>query len=85
MKNEQEYRIDLALPLLIITVPKGILACGYLNIETFNTTGEACAIVSGVSDFDDMRKALVKDVSLEAAKLGVEIGETGESALKKMS
>ena len=41
----------------------------YLDIETFNKTGEACAIVSGVNDFDDMRKALIKEVSLEAQKL----------------
>ncbi|MFK7783767.1 MAG: DUF1805 domain-containing protein, partial [Crocinitomicaceae bacterium] len=66
-------------------VSNGMLACAYLNIETFNKTGEACAIVSGVSDFDDMRKATIKEVSVEAAKLGVEVGESGQSALDKMS
>jgi len=40
--------IQLQLPLLIIKGSKGFLACGYVNVETCNKTGEACAIVTGV-------------------------------------
>ena len=80
----EEYRIDLKLPLLIMKAPNGILACGYLNVDTFNTTEEVCAIVTGVSDFNDMRSALIEKVSVEASKLGIQIGESGESALEKM-
>jgi uncharacterized protein YunC (DUF1805 family) len=42
---------------------EGLLACGYLSVETFNKTGEAAAIVTGVKNFDDMSAATVKTVS----------------------
>ena len=78
------FRIDLALPLLIIKAPKGMLACAYLDICTFNKTGEAAAIVSGVNDFDDMRSAIIIGVSKEASALGINVGETGQAALDLM-
>ena len=34
--------------ILIISAPKGFLACGYQNVETANNAGNACAIVTGV-------------------------------------
>jgi len=49
-------QFDLARPLLVMKAPKGILGCGYINVETCNKTGEVCAIVTGVNTFDDMRK-----------------------------
>lgn len=62
---------------------KGFLACGYINHVTCNKTEEACAIVSGVNDFDDMKKASIVAVSKAAEALGVKVGDTGESALAK--
>jgi uncharacterized protein YunC (DUF1805 family) len=55
---------------------------GTNNIETFNKTGEACAIVTGVKTHDSMLDAEVQAVSHEAAKLGVRVGMTGEEALE---
>jgi uncharacterized protein YunC (DUF1805 family) len=75
-------QIQLALPLLVIKGTKGFLACGYINCETCNKTGEACAIVIGVKTYDAMLDAEVKAVSHSAAKLGVRIGMKGEEALE---
>ncbi|MCH2118693.1 MAG: YunC family protein [Pirellulales bacterium] len=77
-----QLRIDLKLPLLIQRGSRGFLACGYINVETANKTSEACAIVRGVNDFDDMLKAAVVAVSEEAQKLGVQVGMTGSEALE---
>jgi uncharacterized protein YunC (DUF1805 family) len=75
-------QIHLGLPLLIIKGSKGFLACGYINVETCDKTGEACAIVSGVKNHDDMLNAEVKAVSVAAEKLGVRLGMRGEEALE---
>lgn len=78
----EQQRIDLKLPLLIVRGSKGLLACGYLNVETFNKTGEAAAIVTGVRTFDDMLNAQVARVSVAAEQLGVTVGMTGTAALE---
>ena len=84
----QEYlellQFDLARPLLVMKAPKGILGCGYINVETCNKTGEACAIVTGVNTFDEMRKAKVVAASDKAVELGIQMGETGQAALDKL-
>jgi uncharacterized protein YunC (DUF1805 family) len=82
MNNKMEY--SLAKPLLIIKEKKGILACAYINPETCNKTGEACAIVSGVNNHDDMKKAKVIAISKAAETLGINIGDSGEEALQKL-
>ena len=74
-------RFELKRPLLVMKGSKGFLACGYINPETCNKTEEACAIVSGVNDFEDMKKASIVAVSKAAEALGIKVGDTGESAL----
>lgn len=78
-------RIELARPLLVISGSRGFLACGYINPETCDRTGEACAIVTGVGSFEDMLSATVVAVSSGASELGVSPGDTGESALDKFA
>ena len=73
--------IQLGLPLLVIKGSRGFLACGYINVETCNKTGEACGIVTGVKTHDEMVSAEVTAVSHEAEKLGVRVGMQGEEAL----
>lgn len=80
----ENIRIELARPLLIMKGARGFLACGYISVETVNRTGEACAIVTGVNDFDDMRRAAVVAVSQAASSLGVSIGDSGAAALAKL-
>ena len=84
MDNAEKLHFPLKRPLLVIKEPKGILACAYINPATCDKTDEACAIVSGVSSYDDMYKAPVVAVSRKAADLGITVGESGESALRKM-
>ena len=66
MDDVEQLRIDLELPLLIQRGRQGMLACGYINIATTNKTGEACAIVRGVNDFEDMLEADIVEVSEQA-------------------
>jgi len=81
----EKYNIALKSPLLLIKAPKGIMGCGYFNIETFNRTGEAAVIVRGVNTHEDMLKAKVVAVSETARGLGIEPGITGAEALEKLS
>ena len=74
-------QIQLQLPLLIIKGSKGFLACGYINVETCNKTGEACAIVTGVKTHDEMLGAEVKAVSTAAEQRGARVGMKGEEVL----
>ena len=78
----EQIRVDLELPLLILKGSKGFLACGYVNVETTNKTGEACAIVRGVQNYDDMLEATVADVSEAAGELGIQHGMKGAEALE---
>ena len=77
-----QFRVDLKLPLILICGNKGILACGYLNVDTFDKTGEAGAIVSGVRTFDDMLTAKIVKVSKAAQEIGIQVGATGIEALE---
>ena len=60
---------------------KGFLTCGYINVETYDKTDEACAIVTGVNAHHGMLSAEVKAVAVATDKLGVRIGMKGEEAL----
>ncbi|WP_126448157.1 YunC family protein [Sulfuricystis multivorans] len=79
----ETLRFELKRPLLLMKGTKGFLACGYINPETCNKTEEACAIVSGVNDFEDMKKASIVAVSKAAEAMGIKVGDTGESALAR--
>ena len=67
-------------PLLVIVGPKGFLACGYVNVGACNTLGDAAAIFSGVSNYDDIMKAEAKFVSEAGEKLGMKVCGSGELA-----
>lgn len=75
-------QIQLGLPLLVIKGSKGFLGCGYINVETCNKTGEACAIVTGVKTHEAMLSAEITAVSQAAEKLGVRIGMIGKEVLE---
>lgn len=81
----EKFHVALKSPLLVIKAPKGVMGCGYLNIETFNRTGEAAVIVRGVNTHEDMLRVKVVAVSEAARTLGIEVGVTGAEALEKMS
>jgi uncharacterized protein YunC (DUF1805 family) len=79
--QERNLHFQLKKPLLIMTGPKGFLACGYIDVETCNKTGEACAIVTGVDNYDEMKAAKIVGVSQAAAELGIMPGMDGAAAL----
>lgn len=81
----EKFHVALKSPLLVIKAPKGVMGCGYLNIETFNRTGEAAVIVRGVNTHEDMLQAKVVAVSNAASALGIQPGITGAEALQKFS
>ena len=61
---------------------EGFSACGYINVEACDKTGDTCAIVTGVKTHDDMLVAEIRAVSNEAEKLGLRIGMEGQEALE---
>ncbi|MCI5778784.1 MAG: DUF1805 domain-containing protein [Lentisphaeria bacterium] len=71
--------------LLVVKARRGMLGCGYLNVAAAEKLGHALAVVTGVSCYDDMLHAEVKQVSSEARNLGVVPGMTGAEALKTMN
>lgn len=75
-------RHELKRPLLVISGSKGVLACGYLDIDTFEKLDEAGAIVNGVNSWEDMFDATIIAVSSAASRLGVSPGMTGRQALE---
>ena len=70
--------------ILVIRAGHGLLGCGYISEETAAKVGDALAIVSGVSNYEDMLQASVKAVSPAAEALGVRPGMTGREALQKL-
>lgn len=70
--------------LLMLLGKKGYLACGYLDVKDVEGIGHVVATVSGVSDFNEMIKANVKEVSKNAYKVGVRKGMLGQKALEIM-
>lgn len=82
--NYECIRIELNRPLLMMRAARGFLACGYINVDTCNRTQDACALVNA-GNFEDMKTAAVVAVSQAAEALGVRVGDSGESALLKLS
>ena len=70
--------------ILVIRAAHGLLGCGYISVDTAAKVGDALAVVSGVSDYEDMLQASVKAVSPAAEALGVRPGMSGRDALLKM-
>lgn len=71
--------------LLLIKGSKGVLGCGYFDIEVANKVNEVIAVVSGVKNFDDMLSARVVKVSRAAIEEGISLGMSGKAALLKMN
>ena len=62
---------------LMIQGSKGFLGCGYFKVEAADKLGDAVAIVTGVSNFQEMCNAEVNQVSLKARALGIVEGMSG--------
>jgi len=71
--------------LLLIVAEKGFVGCGYFNIETADKIGDALALVTGVSTFEDVLNAKIIKASAKAKELGIAEGMTGRDALELLS
>lgn len=69
-------------PMLLIVAEKGVVMCGFLNVDAAERLGVAAAVVSGVKSFEDVLNAEVKAVTSKAKSLGVDVGMKGADALK---
>ena len=65
--------------MLVMVADKGYIMCGYLNQEAAEKFGDAACVVGG-SSFEELLANPVKAVTPEAARLGIEVGMTGEEA-----
>jgi len=68
-------------PLILITVKKGFVMCGYLNINTANKLGDIAARVTGVKSFDDVLNADVVELSENAKKMDLKEGMKARDSL----
>lgn len=71
--------------MLMINAKGGMLACGYIKVETADKLGDALAIVTGVNNYAQMLEKPVVAVSSAAAHLGVCVGMSGKEALLLMN
>ena len=71
--------------ILVIQGEGGMLGCGYVSVETADKLGHALAVVTGVSNYDEMLAAKVVRVSKAAAAKGVKPGMLGSEALLLMN
>ena len=69
-------------PLIMIIASKGLVCCGFINMDAAERQSVAAAMVSGVKTFDDVLNAEVKAATTKAQTLGVKVGIKGKDTLK---
>lgn len=85
-KDLEAIHLNLTKPLMLIRAKHGVLACGYLNIDAFNSFEDVAVIVTGVENFDDMfdKKPLVHHISNQARiQYRINAQMTGREILEK--
>jgi uncharacterized protein YunC (DUF1805 family) len=63
---------------------KGIIMCGYLNLETAEKMNNVAAIVTGVKTVDDMLNKNIVSSTTNAQKIGIVPGISVLKALEKI-
>jgi uncharacterized protein YunC (DUF1805 family) len=69
-------------PLIMIIGSKGLVCCGFVNMDAAERRSVAAAMVSGVKTFNDVLNAEVKAATTKAQTLGVKVGVKGKDALQ---
>ena len=69
-------------PLIMIIGSKGLVCCGFINMDAAERLSVAAAMVSGVKTFNDVLNAEVKAATTKAQALGVTAGVKGKDALQ---
>ncbi len=63
-------------PLLLVRGGRGLVMCGYLNLEVAERLGLAAAVVTGVKSFEEVLNSTIRGVTSKASALGLEQGRT---------
>lgn len=71
-------------PLLLIVGNKGIVMCGYLNLDVADQIGLAAGMVRGVNSIDDVLNSEIKASTSKAKNLGIRPGTPTREALRKL-
>lgn len=69
-------------PLVMIIGKKGLVACGFINIDAAEKFDVVAAMISGVRSFDDMLKGEVRAATSKAQSLGIKVGMHGKEAVR---
>ena len=69
-------------PFLLVEGKLGFLGSGHIDMGACEENGDAVAMVQPVKSFDDMLFSEVVDVTSAGESLGIDIGMSGEDALK---
>jgi uncharacterized protein YunC (DUF1805 family) len=74
---------------VVISAPKGLVACGAIDVEVMDKADLAVAVSEGTIEHplvtpDDLLKAEIMRITARARELGIEIGMSGEEALEKL-
>ncbi|GAB5402602.1 MAG: hypothetical protein Aurels2KO_08330 [Aureliella sp.] len=72
-----------------ILTKAGVVGCGIYDLKTAAEFGQAIAIAKGTPDNplvvpEDLLEARIVGTTPQAAALGIEIGDTGRTAVEKM-
>ncbi|MEX2111849.1 MAG: DUF1805 domain-containing protein [Pirellulales bacterium] len=79
----ERREIQLDQKLLVVKGSKGVIGCPYLNIDSFEGSGEVCAIIPAV-DTAGMLDSKVTAATTKAKALGIEVGMSGRESLDKI-
>ena len=74
---------------VVISAPKGLVACGAIDAEVMDKANLAVAVSEGTIEHplvtpDDLLNAKIMRITARAEELGVEIGMNGQEALEKL-
>ncbi|MHA1385092.1 MAG: DUF1805 domain-containing protein [Candidatus Helarchaeota archaeon] len=75
---------------VFILVPRGIIACGAIDIEVMEKFNFAVTVSEGTPEKplvtpDDLLQAKIMKITKKAEELGIKIGMTGAQALEKLT
>ena len=85
LKNKNITGIEINLSnanLVLATGSKGYICCGYLNLETAQKLGDVACVVSGVKTVEDLLKANIANLTLQAEALGIKRGMNAQEVLE---
>ncbi len=79
----ERNEIQLDQKLLVVRGSKGVIGCPYLDVDSFESSGEVCAIIPAI-DTAGMLESKVIAATTKAQQLGIEVGMSGREALDKI-